>query len=131
MCNLNLQERYVNECLLKTENEECIFFSGVVLPQHYAASLSDLRLDSVRHIRTLEDWQIDDIAHCVEERKSTEATIGIADIFFDTVRYTFFYEPASKKVLGIYKYFGESLKHEEKTDYKSKYFKRTFFGNWK
>ena len=104
MCDLNIDKKYVSDCLQILKNEECIFESGIVMVREHIASLYSLRYDNAKEAGKLSDANLNDYKNCVINLNNSKAEfLGITTIYSENNSFLIFYEPEIKLILGILK----------------------------
>ncbi|GAA4731072.1 hypothetical protein [Flavisolibacter ginsenosidimutans] len=104
ICQLNIDKDYVADCLKIMREEKCFFFDGVVLPQEHTASLYRLRLEIKKDNKNpnhqlITDWE----KAVVNIENSKSRNIGLTSIIGEVDNFLIFYEPFTRKILGVSK----------------------------
>ena len=143
LCVINVDKKYVDECLQVLKNEDCIFESGIIMPRDSISNLYTLRFDIAKQSGKLSNDYLKDIESCVDQlSKSKSDLVGLTFVHNDSNSFLIFYEPDTETIIGI-------LKSQSSLDIQSleenatetvdrgfssnaeKYSKGTFIRDWK
>ncbi|MFC0776370.1 hypothetical protein [Terrimonas alba] len=120
LCELNSGEKYVEEVLYTIRNSECLFHPGIIMPNEHIASLYKFRLENAKESNRLSKDALNDYENTVSALLSTKSTdLALATLYSDEYGFVVFYEPLSKKILGVLKSKNNSTLHameEHNTD---------------
>jgi hypothetical protein len=104
LCELNIDKKYVKECIEIAKNQDCIFVSGIIMEQDYTSSLYSLRLEIAKDIKRRSESYLQDFEDCVINLKnSSSLLLGITSIYGNESHFMIFYEPGTKVILGVLK----------------------------
>lgn len=104
MCDSNANEKYVEDCIHVLKYDDCLFHSGIVMPQDHIASLYSLRLDIAKESGNCSETYLNDFGKCVQKLNESKSNlIGLTWINGSDNSFLMFYEPATKIILGILK----------------------------
>jgi hypothetical protein len=104
LCELNSGEKYVEEILYTIRNSECLFHPGVIMPNDHIASLYKFRLENAKESNRLSKDALNDYENTVSALLTTQSKdLALATLYNDEYGYIVFYEPVTKKILGVLK----------------------------
>ncbi|MEO6233350.1 MAG: hypothetical protein ABJB11_08235 [Ferruginibacter sp.] len=143
LCDLNVDKKYVKDCIQILKHQDCIFETGIIMPHDHIASLYNARFNNAKEGGKLTIDNLTDYENCVDRvNKSKSKFLGITSVFSDQNSFLIFYEPDNKIILGVLKSknssdikdIEESATDSKKLGYSSsteKYSKGIFIRNWK
>ena len=102
LCELNVQKKYVSECLNYIKNEDCLYRTGIVMPYDRTLSLYQLRLKIAKDSDKADPNYILDFEGIVQNMEQVRSeSVGITTLFANEFSYCIFYEPKGLLILGI------------------------------
>lgn len=102
ICELNIEKKHVSKCLQLLQHEDCIFDSGIIMPQDHIASLYEFRFNNAKESGRLESEFLLDYKNCVDQLNlSTSDFLGITSVYGENIVFMIFYEPHNKMILGV------------------------------
>ena len=143
LCDVNIEEKFVKDCIQILKHDDCLFHSGIVMLRNKIASLYELRFRIAKEGNNSSEAYLADFDQCVPNLNEFKSNvIGITTITGNKDSFLIFYEPETKKILGILKSenpSGIKATEENATDIvnrgyssgKEKYSKGVFVRNWK
>lgn len=143
LCELNLGEKYVKDLVITMRSNDCLFHPGATMPNAHVASLYKLRLENAKENNMLGQELLEDYESIVSALLNIKSTdLALTILYSEEHLFTVFYEPVSKKILGVLKTKNNlSLKiMEEQQTYTvdkglssgfQKYSKGQFIRDWK
>jgi hypothetical protein len=86
------------------ENSDCLFYSGIVMPNQHIASIYKTRLEIARQDNKLSKDSIEDFEKAVSNLHSSESSqLALAAVYGEREGFLIFYEPERKIILGVLK----------------------------
>ena len=115
LCELNLQKRYMAECLDIVINSDCLFHPGNIMPRERISDLYQTRLKIAQSQKELTRDYLQDFEQVVLNlTNSSSKDLALSSLYSDQNDYIVFYEPEKKFVLGVLKFNrGNSLQATE------------------
>lgn len=102
LCEANLNEKYISECLALLLNGECIFYPGIEMGHSHLTSLYQFRLKMATNRAIASEEYLEDFACSVKRlTESTSEFIGISTVYGDRKGFFIFYEPDNMVILGV------------------------------
>ena len=104
LCELNLDKQHVSCAFGTINNSDCLFFSGIIMPQKHIASLYKLRFENAKERSLLDQEYLSDYEKTVANLNTSRSeNLGLAGVYSIKNDFLIFFEPDTKKILGILK----------------------------
>jgi hypothetical protein len=106
---LNLDKKHVSDAIQIIKTSDCHFYPGIIMPQEHIASLYSLRYEIKKEGASLGQSSLgaeylSDYEQTVANlTASSSESLGLAGLYCYANSFLIFFEPDTKKILGILK----------------------------